>query len=494
MSDISREFLDELEKEFNQRYSASKKIQSLVRKLNSSKATSQDAFDYAKEVGNLRKLVLHDLITEDILNDGYLGYYNAKTLFDDVLFKNYELINKYCMNAFTQINKDAGINLKGVSVEYDQEKTDGVVECAVKGRYTETRDETEEAVVTNAKGYYDSSVRKNADTQYKAGLKPKIIRTAVGKTCKWCQSVAGTYDYREVSNKGNDVFRRHANCDCLVVYQPSKGSYQDVHSKQWMDTKEYEEEKIKRIEYSKMKHAKLTPQERIANVKPFLDAKTYQEAKEYADKNLNIQYIFSESVVHIKALNALNEDLTKAYTIFGDLNESKKLNYLVAKKLKNTQAGGYSKISQTIFLDARSVGSKTGMAKMLENAIYQNESGWWSSSNQFHSIRHEIGHAVEHMILDNDYDKKQKISELRAKVMYSFGFSQNEVDSLISKATTPGSILSDIDRNNMKEAGKKLSYYALKDDGEFVAESVAEYLNGDARQISLDVIRILLGE
>lgn len=253
MSDISREFLDELEKEFNRRYSASKKIQSLVRKLNSSKATSQDAFDYAKEVGNLRKLVLHDLITEDILNDGYLGYYNAKTLFDDVLFKNYELINKYCMNAFTQINKDAGINLKGVSVEYDQEKTDGIVECAVKGRYTETRDETEEAVVTNAKGYYDSSVRKNADTQYKAGLKPKIIRTAVGKTCKWCQSVAGTYDYREVSNKGNDVFRRHANCDCLVIYQPSKGSYQDVHSKQWMDTKEYKELQHKRIEYSERK-------------------------------------------------------------------------------------------------------------------------------------------------------------------------------------------------------------------------------------------------
>ncbi len=61
---------------------------------------------------------------------------------------------------------------------------------------------------------------KNADFHYNAGLRPKIIRTAVGKTCKWCQSMAGVYDYSKVSNTGNNVFRRHANCDCTVVYDP----------------------------------------------------------------------------------------------------------------------------------------------------------------------------------------------------------------------------------------------------------------------------------
>lgn len=45
--------------------------------------------------------------------------------------------------------------------------------------------------------------------------------------------MAGVYDYSKVSNTGNNVFRRHANCDCTVVYDPGDGSkkVQDVWSK-----------------------------------------------------------------------------------------------------------------------------------------------------------------------------------------------------------------------------------------------------------------------
>ena len=245
MSDITKELLKELEEVFNKRYSANKKIKSLLKKLEEGKSTAQDAFDYSKEVGNIRKNVIHDYITDEILDNEYLGYYNAKALFDEALFNDYELINRYCKNAFTQVNKEAGIGLRGVSVDYDQDRTDGIVECAVKDKYTVTRAETEEAVVTNAKSYYDISVRKNAEFQYKSGLSPKIIRTAVGKTCKWCQSLAGTYDYYDVSDTGNDVFRRHSNCDCIVVYSPRKGRKQNVWTKEWND------KVFERIEYNR---------------------------------------------------------------------------------------------------------------------------------------------------------------------------------------------------------------------------------------------------
>ena len=108
------------------------------------------------------------------------------------------------------------------------------------------QNETEEAIKTNAKSYYDKSVQNNARFQSKSGLRPTIIRTTSGKTCKWCQSLAGTYEYDRVDK---DVFRRHANCDCLVVYSPKKGSYQNVYSKEWMNSAEYKEEKKKRIEF-----------------------------------------------------------------------------------------------------------------------------------------------------------------------------------------------------------------------------------------------------
>ncbi len=251
MSEITKEFLDDLDKKFKEKYESDRKIENLLNKIKNEKATSQDAFDYSKEVGLIRKDILHEGITDNVLNNGYLGYYNSKDLFNDVLYKDYELINQYCKDAFTIINKKAGLNLNGLGSDYDQSKTDGIIECAVKDLYENVRNETEEAIVTNAKSYYDSAVKNNADFQYKSGMDPKIIRTAVGKTCKWCNSLAGVYDYGNMSDYISDnVFRRHANCDCLVVYQPSKGKYQDVWSKQWMDDTSYRQERAKRIVYN----------------------------------------------------------------------------------------------------------------------------------------------------------------------------------------------------------------------------------------------------
>ena len=284
MADITKEFLDELQNEFNKRYLNSKKINSLTKKLNEGNATAEDAFTFTKEVGNLRKLVLHDLITDDILTDECLGYYNALEIFTKALYDNYELINNYCKSAFTQVNKRAGINLKGVSVDYDQDKTDGIIECAVKGKYADTRAETEEAVATNAKSYCDTSVRKNASFLYKSGIMPIIIRKASGKTCKWCLSLEGTYNYSEVSNTNNNVFRRHANCDCSVVYSPKKGKYQDVWNKDWKNTAEYIESTHKRIDYSNLKNDKITPSYRKKIISGARIVDRYsKEAQEFAD-------------------------------------------------------------------------------------------------------------------------------------------------------------------------------------------------------------------
>ena len=67
------------------------------------------------------------------------------------------------------------------------------------------------------------------------GYKPVIVRRASFGCCKWCRGLAGVYNYDEVKDKGNDVFRRHANCRCQVIYDPSNGSkkVQDVWDKKW---------------------------------------------------------------------------------------------------------------------------------------------------------------------------------------------------------------------------------------------------------------------
>lgn len=86
----------------------------------------------------------------------------------------------------------------------------------------------------------DEAVRANADLHYQAGLSPKIVRTTDGKCCEWCSRLAGTYDYDKVSNTGNDVFRRHRNCGCVVEYYPGDGRKQNAHTKKWSQATDYD--------------------------------------------------------------------------------------------------------------------------------------------------------------------------------------------------------------------------------------------------------------
>ncbi|MCD8021238.1 MAG: hypothetical protein LUF92_17185, partial [Clostridiales bacterium] len=96
-------------------------------------------------------------------------------------------------------------------------------------------------------------MKENADFHYQSGLHPKIIRRANSGACKWCLALAGTYNYEDVKNTGNDVFRKHNNCKCSVVYDPADGSkkVQDVYSKTWQDETAVEERKRISLENAK---------------------------------------------------------------------------------------------------------------------------------------------------------------------------------------------------------------------------------------------------
>lgn len=48
-------------------------------------------------------------------------------------------------------------------------------------------------------------------TAKQSGKHPVVIRTTNGKTCKWCQSLAGEY-----TRPSADVFKHHGACDCNI--------------------------------------------------------------------------------------------------------------------------------------------------------------------------------------------------------------------------------------------------------------------------------------
>jgi hypothetical protein len=69
-----------------------------------------------------------------------------------------------------------------------------------------------DAYITNflqqsaAKAQHDAS--RNAK---QSGKHPTVVRKTVGKTCQWCNGLAGTY-----TNPTPDIFRRHSDCNCSI--------------------------------------------------------------------------------------------------------------------------------------------------------------------------------------------------------------------------------------------------------------------------------------
>ena len=62
-----------------------------------------------------------------------------------------------------------------------------------------------------------------------------------------------------MKDTGNDVFRRHENCRCRVIYVPTRGKAQDVHEKKELTEEEYKNVFEKAA--SSERHS-LTPQQR----------------------------------------------------------------------------------------------------------------------------------------------------------------------------------------------------------------------------------------
>lgn len=253
MNELAEELLKQLLEAFEDEFTNDKKLNKLYELINSGKGDYQKSFEFATETGNVLADVFGKIITRDALETSYLPREIAELIISPMLQQNYRIVSNICEMVQTALNKKANIGLKAVVPAEDYDRENGIV--SEVNNYTNLQQQVQH-LQSSSRNYTqsvnDNWVRTNADQQYKYGLSPKIIRTAVGGCCEWCQEVADTYDYQQVKNTGNDVFRRHKNCDCLVVYDPADGSktYQNVWSKQLIDDAEYEKEVNDRIRFS----------------------------------------------------------------------------------------------------------------------------------------------------------------------------------------------------------------------------------------------------
>lgn len=235
--DIVPGLLEDINKSLDKKTEESLVIKEKILKLKNKKADHIDSNEFAQEVGEILSSAFRENITEEMLPNGKIYYNIIDRVLNPNLKNNYDIINEYAKNIQEDLNKKAGIGLKAMDAEFNQNRADGIIESVLKkDDYSTMINELCSSVENFSRAIVDDFIEKNADFHSKAGLKPIIERKMHGGACSFCKPLAGAYDYEEakrlaqIDSKRNP-FARHRHCRCTVTYNPRNGKNKEiVHS------------------------------------------------------------------------------------------------------------------------------------------------------------------------------------------------------------------------------------------------------------------------
>lgn len=211
-----------MQDDFDRFYWGDKKINDILDKMFAKKANYKDVDDYAVQIGELRERVI---ISN--MKDVDPKYYNdiGAQIIKPQLQKNYDLVVLAAQKTQEALNKKANLGLKAVTPKFNEDKASGLIKkFSAAKNYEELNIAVNENITTFTKGIVSDSIYENASFQYKAGLRPVIKRIPYSGCCKWCTDLGGVYNYADVMNSGNSVYRFHARCRCYIIYDPQDGS------------------------------------------------------------------------------------------------------------------------------------------------------------------------------------------------------------------------------------------------------------------------------
>lgn len=231
MDDISPELLSQVQRAFNHAFYRDETIRRILTKIHDEKATYSEMRALAERMGEIAGKSLNEALTADALPDGTLYYNIAEKVVGNTLNAIHVQVDDLVQQVQTGLNKKASIGLKAQSVPVDNDRISGIVNAA---SHTDTLEQAhsviERSTVNYSQHVVDEAVRVNAGFQYEAGLNPKVIRKTNGKCCDWCKQRAGKYDYEDVKATGNDVWKRHLDCKCIIEYDPGDGKTETVNN------------------------------------------------------------------------------------------------------------------------------------------------------------------------------------------------------------------------------------------------------------------------
>ena len=211
---------EDIRNEFYQAIIDDKQAQRYFKLIQEGRATYETGNRFAWRVGEcLAKTLRRHAPLESI------DEWDVEDLIPKSLGLDQAIVVDACKQIQDKMNKDAGLGIKFQEPKFDGNRAYGIVdELRNNPQFTNIEKSFYDQLVNFSQNIVDESIRTNADTLYRAGVRSFIIRTVEAKCCDWCEEVAGTYDYNEVKGKGNDVWRRHENCHCTIDFITQRNS------------------------------------------------------------------------------------------------------------------------------------------------------------------------------------------------------------------------------------------------------------------------------
>lgn len=195
-------------------------MQMIESKLAKHAVTYRDANQYAQEIGNILTGIFREYLPE-ALTDGKLYRAAAEVLVKEPMYQAVSDVNRVARMVQNDLNAQAGIGMNAITPEVNEDQIDGIITGICNAEtYAGSEELFMDQLGNFLEGHVDDFVRENADFQSNAGLTVIVQRIADGKCCKWCSNLAGSWLYDQVRDKGNDIWKRHNNCHCQIIYDP----------------------------------------------------------------------------------------------------------------------------------------------------------------------------------------------------------------------------------------------------------------------------------
>lgn len=204
--DIKQPFLDTLNND--------SRATALINQIEAGKGNYEMASEYAARVGDDLAKVLRARAPLESIDE-----WDVEDLIPKSLGLDHSIVTYACEKVQNDMNKDAGLRIRYQQPEFNSNRAYGIVqELRDNPEFTNIEATFYDQLANFSQNVVDDAIKANAKVISGAGVRSYVVRATEAGACPWCDDLAGIYNYDEVNDTGNDVWRRHENCRCTIAF------------------------------------------------------------------------------------------------------------------------------------------------------------------------------------------------------------------------------------------------------------------------------------